>query len=37
MIRLWRAFRMWRYAGLGIIAAVRQTKRYARRHGGRRL
>jgi hypothetical protein len=37
MIRLWRAFRMWRYSGLGIMASVKQARRYLRRHGGRRL
>ena len=37
MIRFWRVFRMWRHSGLGIMAAIRQAKRHAHRHGGRRL
>lgn len=35
MIRIWKSFRMWRGSGLGVIAAVKATRRYHRRYLGR--
>ncbi len=35
MIRMWQCFRMWRLSGLGVISAIKATRRYHRRYIGR--
>ena len=34
MIRLWHCFRLWRSSGLGVMAAIKATRRYHRRFLG---